>query len=252
MLEEAPPLDVAQELEASDRSELKQLVDIVDPMYELLGRAWETAPLDCPLDEARCVPAWERTFRLLAEIDEAIRAPGCDRQWSYRTARRAREESHRQFIARHAADLKSDLRSAAQARGASAAYEALTVGFAPAWEADCPSAPHGLETRVPFGVGDASLSPFAVQALERMREALETIPPIARLEVRGHVDPREKGDARALSSQRSQTVASWLEKNAAISAGVLTVVPLGAALPIDTSATPEGRARNRRVDFQPK
>ena len=67
-------------------------------------------------------------------------------------------------------------------------------------------------------------------------------------EVRGHADPSEGGDRGALALARASAVKEFLVKNGA-DAKRLVVRSYGDTVPI-AGATPQGKARNRRVDFE--
>jgi len=77
--------------------------------------------------------------------------------------------------------------------------------------------------------------------------------PALKLEVDGYTD--SVGDAAHnldLSKRRAQTVASVLTSQFGVDAGRLTVNGFGAAKPIGSNDTAEGRAANRRVEFLKK
>ena len=74
--------------------------------------------------------------------------------------------------------------------------------------------------------------------------------PNLKLEIDGYTD--SVGDAAHnldLSKRRAQAVASVLVTQFGIDAGRLTSNGFGAAQPIGSNDTPEGRAENRRVEF---
>jgi outer membrane protein OmpA-like peptidoglycan-associated protein len=74
--------------------------------------------------------------------------------------------------------------------------------------------------------------------------------PGAKISLDGHTD--ELGDAvynHELSQRRAHSVARWLTRRG-IAPERLIEVGHGTSYPVDDTQTPEGRARNRRVEFQ--
>lgn len=104
---------------------------------------------------------------------------------------------------------------------------------------------------VNFVTGSSKLLRNAEVTLQRAYTALKTDPSI-RVDVVGYTD--NVGSValnNALSLRRAQAAKQWLV-NKGISASRLSTVGRGMKDPIDTNATPEGRANNRRVEFQIK
>lgn len=54
---------------------------------------------------------------------------------------------------------------------------------------------------------------------------------------------------QALSEARAKAIAGYLVKNGYVDESQITAVGLGASVPVDTNDTPEGRAKNRRVEI---
>ncbi|MEW6511747.1 MAG: OmpA family protein [Bacteroidota bacterium] len=101
---------------------------------------------------------------------------------------------------------------------------------------------------VNFEIGSATLTKESEGTLERAYVALVAHPEI-RIEVAGYTD--NTGGARAndrLSQRRADAVSAWLVKKG-ISASRITSVGRGSRDPIAPNTTPEGRARNRRIEF---
>ena len=74
----------------------------------------------------------------------------------------------------------------------------------------------------------------------------------AEIEIAGYTDNQGNADANdKLSMKRAQAVREWLVKKG-IDPKRLTVKGLGAAEPLATNDTPEGRAKNRRIEFHVK
>jgi outer membrane protein OmpA-like peptidoglycan-associated protein len=99
-----------------------------------------------------------------------------------------------------------------------------------------------------FETGSAVLTPGSDAVLERAFYAL-TSDPQARVEIAGYTD--NVGDPRSnqrLSLRRAEAVSSWLVRKG-IAATRIVTVGMGARDPIAPNTTPEGRARNRRIEF---
>lgn len=101
---------------------------------------------------------------------------------------------------------------------------------------------------VSFGSGSATLKPEAFAELRGVAAAIKANPKI-KVEVGGHSD--SAGDDKknqVLSEKRAQSVKSFLIKEG-VPAAQVTIKGYGESKPIDTNDTPEGRANNRRVEF---
>jgi len=110
----------------------------------------------------------------------------------------------------------------------------------------------GLKIRVSnieFGFDNANLKgEKTYQILEKIVKILKKYNKYSII-VEGYTD--STGDESyniALSKKRAETVGEWLIKNG-IDQNRLSYEGYGPKLPIDTNATKEGRARNRRVEF---
>ncbi len=104
---------------------------------------------------------------------------------------------------------------------------------------------------VNFVSGSAKLLQNSEKTLERARRALVNNPAV-KVEIVGHTD--NQGGAKmnmSLSIRRAQAVRTWLLKRG-IPAARLTATGRGMSDPIDINTTPEGRANNRRIEFQVK
>jgi len=102
---------------------------------------------------------------------------------------------------------------------------------------------------VNFNYNQDSLTPGASRILDGVVSALQTRPQI-NIEIRGHTDGR--GGAaynQALSERRAERVRQYLVEHG-VNASRLTAQGYGKTQPIDTNATDEGRARNRRVELK--
>ena len=99
-----------------------------------------------------------------------------------------------------------------------------------------------------FDVGKATLRPESMGVLNEIYKMLNEHPEVA-VSVEGHTDSDGDTDLnQKLSEDRAETVMKQL-----ISMGIsdtrLTSKGFGESMPINTNATPEGKAENRRVEF---
>ena len=123
---------------------------------------------------------------------------------------------------------------------------------------DFPAAPIKLEKGkavvlegVTFEAGSAKLTKSSEATLQKALQALQLNPNV-RVEIAGYTDSEGKIAANEkLSRSRAQTVKTWLTMRG-ISASRLTVTGYGSKQPIATNTTPEGRAKNRRIEFHVK
>lgn len=103
-----------------------------------------------------------------------------------------------------------------------------------------------------FGSGSAVVRPDALTALARLASGFESEP--VQITVEGHSDDvRVRGGRFAsnweLSTARATAVVEFLIVSARIPADRLAAAGYGEHKPIAKNDTPEGRARNRRVDI---
>jgi outer membrane protein OmpA-like peptidoglycan-associated protein len=104
---------------------------------------------------------------------------------------------------------------------------------------------------VQFETGSAKLLKSAEPSLQRVLEALQQDQSL-KVEIAGYTD--NQGNAAAnekLSKSRAQTVRTWLTMRG-IASSRLTAVGFGSKAPIASNLSPEGRAKNRRVEFHVK
>ncbi|WP_437591722.1 OmpA family protein [Sorangium sp. So ce1000] len=104
--------------------------------------------------------------------------------------------------------------------------------------------------QVQFPTGRAEIEPESFELLSEVAAVLEEHPEIARVAVDGHTD--NQGSAQAnlgLSQRRALAVVAWLTAHG-IDARRLEARGFGARRPIADNHTRDGRARNRRVEFQ--
>jgi outer membrane protein OmpA-like peptidoglycan-associated protein len=100
-----------------------------------------------------------------------------------------------------------------------------------------------------FGVGSAQLQEEHAPLLDKLAAAVERFPD-RRLRVEGHTDDTGGREANLrLSRRRAETVASLLASRLGRDPGSIETEGVGPDRPIASNATPEGRARNRRIDL---
>lgn len=100
-----------------------------------------------------------------------------------------------------------------------------------------------FEQDSPAIVGDSNA------LLEQIADTLARTPTIAHLEIQGHTDNTGTAEHnKALSEARANAVLEWLVAHG-IDASRLSAHGFGQERPISPNVTPQGRARNRRVQF---
>jgi outer membrane protein OmpA-like peptidoglycan-associated protein len=117
------------------------------------------------------------------------------------------------------------------------------VAAAPAQDHGCTDA---LESDVLFATDSAELTPEGRATLDRLAPCWSH----GRFEVEGHTDSTGT-DAinQPLSERRAKAIVDQLVKDG-IDASALTARGYGSSRPLADNATPEGRAKNRRVEFR--
>ncbi|WP_437289572.1 OmpA family protein [Sorangium sp. So ce406] len=104
--------------------------------------------------------------------------------------------------------------------------------------------------QVQFPTGRAEIEPESFELLSEVAAVLEEHPEIARVAVDGHTDNQGADQANLrLSQRRALAVVAWLTAHG-IDARRLEARGFGPRRPIADNRTREGRARNRRVEFQ--
>ena len=101
-----------------------------------------------------------------------------------------------------------------------------------------------------FDLGKSTIKESSFIEISRIASFMKEHPEL-RFSIEGHTD--SQGDATAnmrLSQQRADAVKESLIKFG-IDANRLETKGMGESIPVDTNATPEGRANNRRVEFVP-
>lgn len=102
---------------------------------------------------------------------------------------------------------------------------------------------------IEFESGSAILASSGVQILDEMVVALNRVGG-KKVRIIGHTDSSGNAEKNlALSQERANTVKSYLiSKN--INAANLSAEGMGANKPVADNATPEGRKKNRRIEFE--
>ena len=105
-------------------------------------------------------------------------------------------------------------------------------------------------TDLQFEVGAAAIQPAYHDNLQRIVKILKQNPDIA-AEIQGHTDSQgAESMNRDLSERRAMAVRDFLVENG-IDPDRLTYKGYGESKPVASNDTPEGRAKNRRVEIKP-
>jgi outer membrane protein OmpA-like peptidoglycan-associated protein len=106
-----------------------------------------------------------------------------------------------------------------------------------------------INERIEFELDKARILPESEVVLEAVQSILDAHPEIEEVRVEGHTDSqgRDKYNLK-LSQRRAASVVKWLTDHG-IDKSRLKPKGFGETRPIDDNETPEGRQRNRRVEF---
>jgi len=105
--------------------------------------------------------------------------------------------------------------------------------------------------QVQFKTGSAVILKASDDLLFQVAVVLSEHPEIVKIEVQGHTDNRGgKAYNRKLSDKRAAAVVKWLAKKGNVDPSRLTSHGYGMDEPISDNDTPEGRQKNRRVQFK--
>ena len=100
-----------------------------------------------------------------------------------------------------------------------------------------------------FATGKSDILPQSYHELQHLLEMLRNHPEM-RIELRGHTDNQGTASFNMqLSRARAEAVARYLT-NRGIESSRLQTTGFGKTLPVDNNDTPEGRSRNRRVEYR--
>ncbi|MFT4625553.1 MAG: OOP family OmpA-OmpF porin, partial [Myxococcota bacterium] len=107
-----------------------------------------------------------------------------------------------------------------------------------------------ITEKVMFGSGNAVISGESHALLDDVASVIQAHAAVGRIEVAGHTDGRGSDELNlALSQRRADAVRDYLASRG-VDLGRLLAVGYGAADPIESNRTPEGREANRRVEFR--
>ena len=105
-----------------------------------------------------------------------------------------------------------------------------------------------IKETIQFETGSATLLPASFKILDDVHTVLKDDPEM-NLRIEGHTDSVGGDDFNLkLSNERANSVRVYLEGQG-VDRTRLTSIGHGETKPIDTNRTPEGRQRNRRVEF---
>jgi OOP family OmpA-OmpF porin len=102
---------------------------------------------------------------------------------------------------------------------------------------------------IQFAPGKSTIESSSAGLMQKVRAALQLFPG-ASISVEGHTDAVGSDSANLILSQdRADAVKAYLANNFSIDPEKVSSVGYGEARPVATNETPEGRARNRRIDL---
>jgi len=102
---------------------------------------------------------------------------------------------------------------------------------------------------IEFEPGNSTLTAAGTAVLARLLPVLQQLPD-RKFEVIGHTDSSgSRAQNIALSAARADAVKTWLV-GSGVAASAVQTSAVGPDRPIATNDTPEGRARNRRIEFR--
>jgi len=106
-----------------------------------------------------------------------------------------------------------------------------------------------IDQVIHFAAGKASLRETSKPILDDVISILKAVPSVILFWIEGHTDDREgKPDPTKLSLKRAQAVKDYMIQQG-IDPGRLEIFGYGKERPVATNSTDEGRAKNRRVEF---
>jgi OmpA-OmpF porin, OOP family len=243
-----PPLSVGPSVSAPEKEELASLQQRLAPHYAALGKVWASPPSCAPKD---CSADWQAAAKAILDARKAVEGPGPCGSWGGIVFRQRMAENT-QTITALTKELEDALADASLAHGDATSWAKLVV---------LPPAPHpclkcapperpgilegghwGAPLNVLFADGSSTVEKDADEALGKI--PTDEKGPII---IRGHADPSEPNPQK-LAQARADAVRDRLVKKG-IKANIMTTTSLAADLPIASSATDEGKRKNRRVDF---
>ena len=101
-----------------------------------------------------------------------------------------------------------------------------------------------------FQSGQANIEPKYHDLMQKVSRALNVFPR-SQVVIEGHTDSYGSDDANmSLSRRRAQAVSAYLTSQFGVQAFRISAVGYGETRPIANNDTPEGRARNRRIEIR--
>lgn len=111
-------------------------------------------------------------------------------------------------------------------------------------------APMVIADRIEFDSGSPLLRDVDRPTLDRIADLLQKNPHVRLVEIHGHTDDGGEPDPNTLlSQQRAEAVRAYLVTKG-VDANRLRTRAFGKSVPIFPNDTPDGRARNRRVELR--
>lgn len=240
-----PPLSVGASVTGPEKEELDALKERLAPHYAAIGKVWASPPPCAPKD---CPDDWKAAAKAILGARDAVEGPGPCGEWGGIALRQRRAEQTRTIMAL-TKELEDALADAALAHGDATSWAKLVVlpppplaclKCAPPMRPGVLEGGHwGAPVGVLFAEGSSTIEKGAEEALGKI--VADSKDPII---VRGHADPAEP-DPKKLAQARADAVRDHLVKKG-VKANILS---FAADLPIASSATDEGKRKNRRVDF---
>ena len=109
---------------------------------------------------------------------------------------------------------------------------------------------YDLEENVLFNTGEATIRPDADARLKSIAGSITQRYNGGRVRIYGFTDATgDAGMNKELSQKRAEAVRMWLEKNANMSAGNLSIQAMGETGAVATNTTEAGKQQNRRVQI---
>jgi OOP family OmpA-OmpF porin len=101
-----------------------------------------------------------------------------------------------------------------------------------------------------FDINKSNINPMAAKALDQDGMLLKDNPRI-KVEIGGHTDASGSDEAnQAISMKRAESAQKYIQDKFNIPEDRLVIKSYGASKPVADNSTPEGRAKNRRVEFK--
>jgi outer membrane protein OmpA-like peptidoglycan-associated protein len=168
----------------------------------------------------------------------------------------AKEAAAKEAAAKEAAAKEAAAKEAATKDGATLAAPAKvadaagTIPATPAQACQSKLVAVVAAEKITFEPRSAELNKESLPVLEKLGAILVQCPAVS-IEVAGHTDAGgKKAKNQALSERRAEAVVASLTKaKIGVGSAKLTAVGYGASKPVDSNDTPEGRAKNRRIEF---